>query len=87
MAMECASVAAAASKRPSLESRERDLQEGPAGLAQVHNELLLAAAPGGRFYQRLKGILGSFFPGGSQGRFLSRSAFHDSQYYTCRYGT
>lgn len=28
--------------------RERDLQEGPAGLAQVHNELLLAAAPGGR---------------------------------------
>lgn len=48
MAMECASMAATVSKRLSLESRERDLQEGPAGLAQVHNELLLAAAPGGR---------------------------------------
>lgn len=50
MAIECVSMAAAVSKRLSLESRERerDLQEGPAGLAQVHNELLLAAAPGGR---------------------------------------
>lgn len=48
MAIECVSMAAAVSKRLSLESRERDLQGCPAGLAQVYNELLLAAAPGGR---------------------------------------